>query len=137
MLDTSVIVGAERRRFNFVEFLKAEASSTPLFVSAMTVSELLHGVYRSDDARRTKRQAFVNDVLSGIPVLSFDSECANRHAMIRADLEKEGNMICPYDLIIAATALTFGHNLATLNEKEFERVPGLSLANTREYLSVT
>jgi predicted nucleic acid-binding protein len=32
-----------------------------------------------------------------------------------------------YDLLVAATALSLGFSLATLNEEEFKRVPGLTL----------
>lgn len=135
ILDTSVIVSAERRRFDITSFLKKEAAHMSLFVSVMTTSELLHGVHRSDDSHRAKRQRFVDEILSEIPVLNFDEACARKHAEIRAGLEKAGKVIGPYDLIIAATALTFGHSLATLNEKEFKRVSGLQLLNTRDYLT--
>jgi len=36
-------------------------------------------------------------------------------------------------MLIAATCLRYGHRLATLNEEEFGRVDGLSLADARSY----
>jgi predicted nucleic acid-binding protein len=41
-------------------------------------------------------------------------------------------MIGPHDLLVAATALAGGHALATLNRREFARVPGLVLREWAE-----
>ena len=40
---------------------------------------------------------------------------------------KKGLIIGAHDLQIAATALSLGYSLATLNRDEFSRVPGLEL----------
>src|SRR6266540_3142705 len=52
---------------------------------------------------------------------------ARRHADLWAELAKRGRMIGPHDLLIGATALAHGYALATLNRREFRRVPGLVL----------
>jgi tRNA(fMet)-specific endonuclease VapC len=41
--------------------------------------------------------------------------------------ERAGQLIGPYDLMIAAIALTHSLTLVTHNTKEFSRVPGLKL----------
>ena len=48
---------------------------------------------------------------------------------VRANLEKRGTVIGPYDLQIASVALTHDFVLVTNNTKEFERVEGLQLEN--------
>jgi tRNA(fMet)-specific endonuclease VapC len=48
-------------------------------------------------------------------------------ASIRANLEKKGTPIGPYDVLIAGTALSNKGILVTHNTKEFERVEGLQL----------
>lgn len=48
---------------------------------------------------------------------------------IRASLERNGRRIGPYDLLIAAHAPHVGATLVTNNEREFRRVPGLSVQN--------
>ena len=50
---------------------------------------------------------------------------ARKHALIWAELESSGQMIGAHDLWIAATALVHDFTLATRNEREFRRVPGL------------
>lgn len=133
VLDTSILVGAERGRFDLVGFLDGEAPGVPVYVSAITASELLHGVHRAEGARRKRRESFVEELLADLAVLPFEMISARRHARLRADLERSGMLIGPHDLIIAATCLALHHHLATLNTKEFERVPGLVLANTMPY----
>ena len=133
VLDTSILVAAERGRFDLEGFLDSEVPGVPVYVTAITASELLHGVHRSGGARRRKREAFVEDVLADLAILPFDLTSARKHAQLRADLERSGKPIGPHDLIIAATCLALHHEIATLNTGEFERVPGLALAKTLPY----
>jgi len=62
-------------------------------------------------------------------VLPFEVEDASHAADIRAELEKAGTPIGPYDSLIAAQARRRGAALVTLNSREFERVPGLLVVN--------
>ena len=124
MLDTNVFIYSERSGKS-IDFSKWDKYGD-VYLSSITVSELLVGVhYANSDARKTRRSAFVESVLAKMPVLSFNTEEARVHAGLFAILAKQGQMIGAHDLIIAATAIV--HNCAVLTEniKEFERVPGL------------
>lgn len=135
VLDTSVLVAAERRAVRF-EALLESLGEEPVGVAAITASELLHGCHRASDAGvRARRAAFVDALLDVIPVLPFGLPEARRHAELWAELARTGNVIGPHDLLIAATALAQGHSLVTMNEREFSRVPGLRLVATESYLS--
>lgn len=134
MLDSSVLIAAERERFDMHAFIEGEAPMENLFISSVTASELLHGMHRAEPERRPRREAYVEAVLRVTPTLPFDLPCARRHAEVWAALEAVGNRIGAHDLVIAATCLRFGHKLATLNEGEFARVHGLKLANARPYV---
>lgn len=127
ILDTSVLIAAERRTIRFEAFLE-KLGDEPVAMAAITASELLHGCHWATDAgTRARRSAFVDSLLDIIPVLPFGLPEARRHAALWADLVREGAMIGPHDLLIAATALARGEALATLNHREFARVPGLRL----------
>lgn len=127
ILDTSVLIAAERQAIRFEAFLES-AGDEPVAMAAITASELLHGCHRAIDAgTRARRSAFVDSVLDIIPVLPFGLPEARRHAMLWADLSRAGTMIGPHDLLIAATALAYGQSITTLNHREFARVPGLRL----------
>lgn len=135
VLDSSILIASERRKFNLTSFIESEVPTVPLFISVLTASELLHGVHRAVPQYRLKREAFVESILSKTPILAFDVASARIHAKLWAELEMRGQRIGAHDMLIAATCLAFGHQLATLNEGEFERVDGLKLANARPYAS--
>ena len=124
LIDTSVLVDVERGG-TALERVPADEEHS---ISAITTSELLHGVHRADDGpRRIQRQAFIENVLAELEALPITNEVARAHAQAWAMLESAGEMIGVHDLWIAATALTHGLRLATKNAREFERVPGLSV----------
>ena len=127
ILDTSVIVEAERRTIAF-ESLLASMPDEPVGLAAITASELLHGCHRAADAgTRARRFAFVEALLELIPVLDFGLAEARRHAELWAVLARKGIGVGAHDLMIGATALAHGYALATLNARDFRRIPGLRL----------
>jgi len=122
LIDTSVLIDAERRRAP----LEAVAGSEERAVSVVTASELLHGVHRAADAAaRMRRHAFVEAILSRVQPIPITLHVARAHAEVWARLEADGALIGAHDLWIAATALAHGMPVATLNARHFERVPGL------------
>jgi predicted nucleic acid-binding protein len=94
-------------------------------ISVITVSELLHGVHRASGEQRVRRSAFVESLLAGMRAIEISEQIARVHAGIWAQLAAKGELIGGHDLWIAATALAHGMGLATGNEDEFTRVPGL------------
>lgn len=135
ILDTSILISAERGRFDLERFTKEKASNLLFSISAVTASELLHGVHRATPKFTEERKRFVRETFARTAVLPFDLNCARKHAELWADLEVKGQRIGAHDLIIAATALRHGFAIATLNEKEFSRVDGLTLLEARPYVS--
>jgi len=124
MVDANVFIHFERRRLPVD--LSLWERSEDVFISVVTVSELLVGVYRADsEGRRKRRSEFVETILAGVSVLDFTISVARRHAQLYAELSQQGQLIGAHDTIIAATALH--HNLAVLTEnvEEFSRVEGL------------
>jgi tRNA(fMet)-specific endonuclease VapC len=124
LIDTTVLIDAERRGQALDEVIGDQERG----ISAITASELLHGVHRAEDgAVRTRRSAFVEHVISAMEPLPITTAIARAHAAVWAELEKDGNLIGAHDLWIAATALSHGMEVATANAKDFERVPGLTV----------
>ena len=135
VLDSSVLIGSERKRFSLGDFLESEAPMEPIFLTVLTASELFHGVERAQEAAtRSRRRAFVEEVIRGTPILDFDLACARVHASLWSQLEQKGERIGAHDMLIAAVCLRFGYRLATLNEREFRRVKGLKLASTQPFV---
>ncbi len=94
-------------------------------ISAVSASELLHGVHRVKAAKRAATEAFVEGLLQHLPVLVFDLVGARVHARLWADLARRGRSVGERDLIIAATALAHGHDVVTRDERSFPYIPGL------------
>jgi predicted nucleic acid-binding protein len=127
LIDSSVLIAAERGQVDVASRTKGREDE-PFFVSVVSASELLHGVWRAEEpGRRAKRQAFVEDILRKLPILPVDLSVARTHAHIWADLQARGKLIGCHDLWLAATSFTHGLTLVTRNLREFERVPGLSV----------
>lgn len=127
ILDTSVLIAAERQQFDLVRLFSAQGEAS-FFIAAITASELLHGVERAQTAaQKQNRSRFVEAVLAQLEVIDFDLPAARRHAVLWAALEQTGRMIGPHDLLIAATALEHDHTLVTLNGAEFNRVSALRI----------
>ncbi len=125
LIDTGVLIAYERGDSNLGQKI-AERHEGDLFLSVITASELLHGVWRAaSEAIRARRTAVVEAALDKFPILDIDLQTARVHAQIRAHLSVQGLPIGPHDLWIAATAITHGLTLVTTNEREFSRVPGL------------
>jgi tRNA(fMet)-specific endonuclease VapC len=132
LIDASVLVARERGGDgggNGLEARVAGREDEPFFLSVITVSELLHGVHRAGDdrVRRAKRSAFVEAVIDRFPLLAMDLPTARAHAELWADLAAAGRLIGAHDLWLAATAVAHDLTLATLNVREFRRVPGLAV----------
>ncbi|MDT8342200.1 MAG: PIN domain-containing protein [Longimicrobiales bacterium] len=129
LIDTSVLVAHERGRLELDRLaakVVRERADEPFYISVITVSELLHGARRAGDrVRQARRTAFVEGVIEAFPALPIDLPTARTHADLAADLAAGGRPVGTHDLWIAASALVRGLSLATLNVREFRRVPGL------------
>ena len=96
-------------------------------ISAITLSELLHGVEKS--AAPERNLAAVENFCSRLDVLPYGPKASLHYGQIRAALERRGTPIGVNDLHIAAHARSEGLTLVSNNLREFERVEGLLLEN--------
>ena len=134
VLDATVLIEAERGRFDMPAFLRS-LGEAGVAIASITAAELLFGMERADDpAIRARRGAFVEALLERLPTAVYGMREARRHAELWAELAGRGEPIGPYDMLVAATALANDFQVATLNRREFERVPGLALVGLDPFL---
>jgi tRNA(fMet)-specific endonuclease VapC len=126
ILDADVLIRGERGTFDLKSWL-ATYPNDRLEVAAITVAELWHGVERSTAPRRAKRGQYLQTILAPLPIVPYTEQTAREHARIWAELEAAGKMIGYYDIIVAATALERGSDVATFNRRHFELVRGLKV----------
>jgi tRNA(fMet)-specific endonuclease VapC len=123
LLDTSTFIHSERIT------RPEEALPAAVCLSAVSLAELSLGPLLVDDPEeRAKRQQHIQ-LAAEVPVLPFDTACAQAFALIAAHLRAEGskNRARAYDALIAATAIANGLPLYTGSAEDFEGIPGLDL----------
>jgi tRNA(fMet)-specific endonuclease VapC len=126
LLDTDICIYAINERPPKVLQALREHYAEGLGVSAITASELFYGIARTGSARNAE---VLRRFLAGLEVADFDASAAEVAGQVRSWLASQGTPIGPYDSLIAAHAQALGVTLVTNNTREFERVPGLRLAN--------
>lgn len=129
VLDTSVLIEAERGKLSLSSLLRKTFTKESIYISSISVSELYLGALLSQKSFKEQRTTSIEIMISSLIILDFDSKVAKAHAKAWSQLKKKGILIGPYDLIIAATCLYHQHSLLTFNIKEFSRVPNLKLAS--------
>ena len=67
--------------------------------------------------------------LSAIQILPWEAPADEIYGNLRARLQRSGQPIGSNDLLIASHALALERTLVSANEREFRRVPGLSVEN--------
>lgn len=127
LIDTSIIIHWERGNRE-VQSYAEKHKNEDFFLSVISASELLHGVHRAkNQAIRRKRSAYVEAILSAVPILPIDLPIARLHAEISASLANKGAGVGAHDLWIAATAISCGYLLVTNNIKDFKKISGLQV----------
>ena len=126
MLDTNIVIYVIKHRpLEALEAFNLHAGQ--MCMSSITLAELLHGAEKSAKPEHNLRQ--VEDFVSRLEVLNYDSNAAAHYGDIRTDLEHKGTPIGVNDLHIAGHARSIGLTLVTDNQREFERVESLRLTN--------
>ena len=131
VLDSSVIIAAERRGRSVREILEqvqAARGDVEVGLSVVTIAELTHGAYRTKtQARQQRRLEFIERLSSDVPVYPVTLDIARLAGRIEGQQEALGIQFAFEDLLIGVTALHLGFEVATLNLRDFQRIPGLSV----------
>jgi tRNA(fMet)-specific endonuclease VapC len=122
MLDTNLCIRVLRDRPPELRTRFNDEADT-LCISTITLTELFHGAARS--ARPVENRKEVERMAARLVILDFDSHAAAHAGDIYAELGKRGELIGPYDILIAGHARSQGLVVITGNLREFRRVDGL------------
>jgi tRNA(fMet)-specific endonuclease VapC len=95
-----------------------------LRLASISLSELRYGVSKNSNQR--SNQAALDTFLR---MIELDAAAAIAAAECRANLERHGTPIGPYDLLIAGVALSRDMTLVSNNIREFARIEGLRVEN--------
>ena len=123
-LDTDTVSCFLRGQGRVAERLALSDPAT-IGIPSIVLHELRYGMLRAGGA--TRKQDDLEIFLGAISVLPFDARSAQAAAEARLELDRLGQPIGPFDILIAGTALASGATLVTHNVREFGRIQDLRL----------
>ena len=133
ILDSSVVVAAERRAETVEELLKQIIRSTgdqDAALSSVGLTELVHGMYRAQSPElKLRRQRFLDVLLRDVTVYPYTRETALLAGRIDGEQQARGVTVPFGDLLIGATALSLGFAVLTSNARHFNLIPGLTVVS--------
>ena len=129
LLDTNVWVDYLNQSSGSVTARIQRADPDELGLSTVVLAELRYGADKSQ--RPARNHDRIDTLVQEIPGLDFDEAAAAAFGRLRTALEAQGSPIGPYDMMIAAQALSRRLVLVTDNVREFGRVKGLQVENWR------
>lgn len=129
MLDTDILIYLVNRKAGFERIARRMSGRSPgeVRLSAITLAELSFGIENGEF--RPENEKALSGLLEFLQVDDFPGGAARDFGQIKTALLADGKPIGPYDLPVAAHARHIGAMLVTNNEREFRRVPGLSVQN--------
>ena len=131
ILDSSVVIAAERRGDAVEQLIEKVVQATgdqEAALSAVGLTELVHGIYRAQTPEiRRRREAFLSELLTDLAVYPYTKETALLAGKLDGEQQSLGVVIPFGDLLIGATALALGYKVLTVNLRDFQRIPGLSV----------
>lgn len=125
LLDTNICIFAiNKRSLHVLDRIKANLNNL-LTISSLTIAELEFGVQNSQHLNKNKIALI--KFLSIFNVLDFTSDDAFYFGKIKYKLKRNGTLIGPIDMLLAAQALRTNLIFVTNNTNEFERIDGLRI----------
>ena len=103
-----------------------KAGEDTVCTSIIVAAELRYGAIMSNSAKLAER---IDLILSALEILPLETPADHHYAALRHRLTRQGTLIVPNDLLIAAHALAGGLTVVTATVGEFSRVPGLNEEN--------
>jgi len=129
ILDTGILIASERRGESIEDILRqarALHGEVDIALSTVSVVELTHGIYRAKtEAQRERRRVFAEGAFHDLIVHPVSLEIAQLAGKIEGEQAAQGIAIAFEDLVIGATALHLGFDVATLNTRHFQLIPDL------------
>jgi tRNA(fMet)-specific endonuclease VapC len=122
ILDTGVLIAIERGRLDVDAVLGVDDAA----IAAITAMELLVGVERADEKRRSARAIRVEAILSSLPVEDYNVGVARVHARLAVEAMAKGRARSANDMMIAATAAATNRTLLTTDASAgFDQLSGV------------
>jgi len=128
VLDTDFLIAVLRGDSTAKSKMQELDHQGPQATAAMVVRELLAGALRSQKPKVNQRK--VEQLLSSLAILPFNSKAARYSAQIDTRLIEKGELVPLGDIVIAASALAHGlTTIVTRNTKHYFRIKEIKVEN--------
>lgn len=133
LLDTNIISEPLRPTPNEQVLALLKQQEATIAVASVVWHELLFGCYRlPPSARRQAIEQYLFEIIAPtVPILPYDSQAAQWHAVERARLVSLGKTPSFADGQVAAIAVVNNLTLVTTNMADFASFEGLQVVNWR------
>ena len=131
LLDTNICIYLIKKKPSHVFEKFSRHPVGDIGISAVTYSELSFGVANS--LHLEQNELALQEFLAPLEIIDYPTAAAPVYGHLRADLKKNGHLLGPLDMLIAAHALYLGAVLVTNDTAEFSRVPHLRIENWTEH----
>jgi len=126
LLDTNILSDLVRQPQGNVATRITTVGEKTVCTSIIVAAELRFDAAKSGSRKLLDR---IDLILSALEILPLEVPADRHYENIRHHLAREGNLIGPNDMLIAAHAFPAGLTVVTANTGEFSRIPGLSVEN--------
>jgi tRNA(fMet)-specific endonuclease VapC len=129
-LDTTLLIdlggrAAPRKEQAARKIEELAAKGQVLVTTRFNVAELYVGVARSRHPEEDEKA--IQTLLSRFEILEFTDAAARLFGFITGFLQQMGKPAGDMDVLIAATAMAYGHTLVTRNSRHFRHIPHLTV----------
>lgn len=120
VIDTSILIDSLRGGTKWQDFLKDLSQEVELYIPTVVIFELFSG----HSTKNVEIHRKVENIITYLRRIELTEEIAIRAGGLYRDIKQ--TLQVP-DYIIAASCLSIGGMVVTLNRKHFEQIPNLSL----------
>ncbi len=125
LLDTNICIFMLKNRYNIRTIIN-DSIVDNCYISELSIAELYYGAYKSIcPDKGIKEVQLISSRFKTIPV----SDSLVLFGQLKTDMERSGNKIDDFDLLIGATAITHDLIMVTDNVKHLGKIPGIQLEN--------
>lgn len=125
LLDTDICIFFLKGKYNIKDkILKVGIENC--YISEITIAELKYGAEKSENfSKHSKEVEKMEELFTVVPIYNS----LDFFAKEKVKLQKEGNLIPDFDLLIGATSISNDMILVSNNEKHLKRISTIKLEN--------
>jgi tRNA(fMet)-specific endonuclease VapC len=129
LIDSDILINSIKGNSRIRQRI-IDVAAIPKAISIITYGELLYGAKRSRQVE--KNSSIIYRIAEIFPIIGISRAIMETFVDVKLSLERKGQRLDEFDLMIAATAFSLNYTLVTNNGNHFKRIEGIRLENWME-----